>query len=150
MSIWVEINSIEKDKLKKIIDSCLITKELDYFEQNKKLKAEQVLMLDHDPSGKYYMIPYNLAKNFGYEPNNTSWRQVIFRHIINDEEKYLPEFISSFRDYQLEVIPQIKYYLETKNTVIIGYPPGYGKSILGIYFSFLVFKRVCLELDYGL
>lgn len=137
MSIWVDVNSIERDKLQKIINSCLITKELDYFEQKKKLKAEQVLMLDYDPSGKYYMIPYNLAKSFGYEPNNTCWREVIIKTTINGEEKYLPEFVSSFRDYQLEVIHQIKYYLETKNTVIIGYPPGYGKSILGIYFSFL-------------
>lgn len=136
MSIWVHRNDMTEDKVVQIYKECTIIEIQDPYKKMKGYAPTRVLMFDTDPYFKtYYMLPYFVAKKYGYLPNNDkNWRQVIFPYTMPDGTiKYLPEFNATFREYQIEILPEILDYLKRFNSVIIGLPPGWGKTIIAAY-----------------
>lgn len=136
MSIWVHRDNMTEDKVIQIYRECTIIEIQDPYKKMKGYAPIRVLMFDTDPYFKtYYMLPYFVAKKYGYMPNNDkNWRQVIFPYTMPDGTiKYLPEFNATFREYQLEILPEILDYLKKFNSVIIGLPPGWGKTIIAAY-----------------
>lgn len=136
MSIWVHKHDMTEENVRAIYNDCTIIEIQSPYKKLKGYQPIKVLMFDTDPYFKsYYMIPYFTAKKYGYLPNNEkNWRQVIFPYTLADGSiKYLPEFTATFRDYQIEILPEITGYLQKYNTVIIGLPPGWGKTIIAAY-----------------
>lgn len=134
MSIWVHRDKIDKETATAIYKECTIIEELSQFDKMNGKLPDRVLMFNKDETGQYFKIPYRIARNYGFVQDNPNWRQIVFPVKQTDGTvKLLPEFTGSFRDYQVEVMPEIIECLQKHNTVIIGLPPGWGKTIIAAY-----------------
>lgn len=134
MSIWVPRDQITREMGIEIIKETTIVEELSKFEEYQGKVPRRVRMFTKDPSNTYFILPYHVARKRGFEPINKMWRQFVFPYQAEDgTTKFQPEFTGVFRDYQAEVIPEIMECLRKNNTVIIGLPPGWGKTIMAAY-----------------
>lgn len=134
MSIWILKDSISIEMCHQIFKKTFIIEELSSYEKAKKKTPRTVKMAFEDPTKTCFVIPYKIAVEYGFTPVNRRWRQIVFPYTLpNGEIKYYPEFTGTFRDYQAEVIPEIMDCLRKNNTVIIGLPPGWGKTIMASY-----------------
>jgi hypothetical protein len=150
MSIWIPRSSINREIAEAILKKCTIIEELsDYDKIVRKVVPTRVQMFTKDPSGHYFIIPSFVAKYYGYQQMNNKWKQIVHPFQSPDGSiKYYPEFIGTFRDYQVEIIPEIIECLNRNKAVIIGLPPGWGKTIIAAYLiqmiglmAFITFKQ---------
>lgn len=138
MSIWVSKDELTREIAEQIYKDCTIIEKISWYKQSKGGIPIRVLMFCKDESKMYYQIPYYVARKHGFEPRNNLWRQVIFEQ--TDEQgnkKYMPEFNAQFREYQLDILDEILTYLRIHNTVTLGLPPGFGKTIITAYLFWL-------------
>ena len=134
MSIWVPKSAITLEMGKEILKETTIVEELSSYDIYQGTQPRRVRMCTQDPSKTYFIMPYMVAQKRGFQPINMKWRQIVFPYTMGDGTvKHLPEFTGSFRDYQAEVLPEILDCLKRNNTVIIGLPPGWGKTIMAAY-----------------
>jgi hypothetical protein len=134
MSIWINRGDMTPEVCTAIYNDCVIIEKQDGYSKAKGYKPKRVLMFERDETKQFYIVPYFTAKKYGFNTNNPYWRQIIFPYSMPDgTTKYLPEFSAKFRDYQLEILPEILELLQQHNSVIIGLPPGWGKTIIATY-----------------
>lgn len=135
MAVWIPRSSVNREIAEAIFKKCSIIEELsDYDRIVRKVVPVRVQMFTKDPSGQYFIIPSFIAKYYGYQQMNNHWKQIVHPYQLADGTiKYYPEFIGSFRDYQVEIIPEIIECLNRNKSVIIGLPPGWGKTIIAAY-----------------
>lgn len=132
MAIWIHRFDLDTQTAEAIFKECTVVEELSYYDKKRHKKASVVVMVD--TQGDYFRVPYRVAKKYGYHQKNTSWKQIVHEQLQKDgSTKYIPEFTGQFRPYQEEVIPEIIKCLQTHNTVIMGLPPGFGKTIITTY-----------------
>lgn len=134
MSIWVPKSQITVEMGVEILKETTIVEELSDYDIYQGTVPRRVRMCTQDPLKTHYIMPYMVAKKRGFQTNNTKWRQTVFPYTMPDGSvKHYPEFTGTFRNYQAEVIPEIIDCLKRNNTVIIGLPPGWGKTIMAAY-----------------
>lgn len=134
MSIWVPKSDITREIGAEILKETTIIEELSDYDIYQGTKPRMVKMCTQDPLKTHFIIPYMTAIKRGYKPINMRWRQTVFPYTLPDGTvKHYPEFTGTFRDYQAEVIPEIMDCIKRNNTVIIGLPPGWGKTIMAAY-----------------
>lgn len=139
MSIWIHRSTIDRQIGEAIYKDCTILEELDDYDKSNGKVPCRILMFTKDSSGEYFIVPYFIARKYGYQQNNPNWKQIIFPLEQQDgTTKYLPEFTGTFRDYQVEILPEIIDCLQRNNTVIIGLPPGWGKTIIAAYLIWMI------------
>lgn len=138
MSIWINRNDMSAEICTAIYNECVII-EIQTGYKPKGYTPKRVLMFERDITKQFFIVPFFIAKKYGFKPNNPCWRQVIFPYQMPDgTTKYLPEFCAKFRDYQIEILPEIIDYLKKHNSVIIGLPPGWGKTIIATYLLWML------------
>lgn len=135
MAIWIPRESINCEIAEAIFKKCIIIEELsDYNRIVKKAIPKRVQMFASTVDKKHFIIPSLVAKYYGFQQLNNKWKQIVFPYQLPDGTvKYYPEFIGTFRDYQIEIIPEIIQCLNKNKSVIIGLPPGWGKTIIAAY-----------------
>lgn len=134
MSIWVPKSQITVEMGTEILKETTIIEELSDYDIYQGTKPRRVRMCTQDPLKTHYIIPYMVARKRGFQTTNMKWRQIVFPYTMPDGTiKHYPEFTGTFRDYQAEVIPEIMACLKKNNCVIIGLPPGWGKTIMAAY-----------------
>lgn len=139
MSIWVHRDNIDVKTGENIYKECTIVEELDQYNISKGHEPRAVLMFKKDSTKQFFLIPYRIAVKYGFKQNNPYWKQIVHVYIDeNGNNRYLPQFTGDFRDYQKEVIPEIIECMQKNNTVIIGLPPGWGKTIIAAYLIWLI------------
>ena len=139
MSIWINRNSVDRQTGETIYKECVIIEELSDYDKRKDKQPQRLLMFKKDSSGQFFIVPYRIAKKHGFHQNNCSWRQIVNAVSMPDgSTKFEPEFTGTFRDYQIEIIPEIIECLQKNNTVIIGLPPGWGKTIIAAYLIWMI------------
>ena len=139
MSIWINCNSVDRETGETIYKECLIVEELSDYDKRKGKQPQRLLMFKKDSTGQFFIVPYRIARKFGYHQNNSFWRQIVNAVSMPDgSTKFEPEFTGTFRDYQIEIIPEIIECLKKNNTVIIGLPPGWGKTIIAAYLIWMI------------
>lgn len=139
MSIWINRNSIDRQTCEAIYKDCVITEELNDYDKSMGKVPSRLLMFKKDSTGQFFIVPYRVARKYGYQQNNCSWKQIV--NVVKNLDgttKFVPEFTGTFRDYQTEVIPEIIECLQKNNTVIIGLPPGWGKTIIAAYLIWMI------------
>lgn len=146
MSIWINRNSIDRKTAESIYKDCVINEEINDYDIKLGKVPLKLLMFKKDPTGQFFIVPYRVATKYGYKQNNTNWKQII--NVVEDSDgnkKFVPEFTGTFRDYQTEIIPEIIECLQKNNTVIIGLPPGWGKTIIAAYLIWMIgLMAVCI------
>lgn len=139
MSIWINRNSLDRKTGESIYKDCVIIEELSDYDKRKGKQPQRLLMFKKDTSGQFFIVPYRVARRYGYHQTNSSWRQIVNSVLMPDgSTKFEPEFTGTFRDYQIEIIPEIIECLQKNNTVIIGLPPGWGKTIIAAYLIWMI------------
>uniref|UniRef100_A0A6C0BEW8 Helicase ATP-binding domain-containing protein n=1 Tax=viral metagenome TaxID=1070528 RepID=A0A6C0BEW8_9ZZZZ len=132
MSIWISRNSISHEVAENIANECVVLEQLDDFTVGLGTQPRSLLMFMKDKSDEYFIVPAFVAKKYGYKCINPFHKQRFFKD-PNNPNKIYPEFTGTFREYQINVIPEIIQYLMEKESVIVGLPPGYGKTIIATY-----------------
>lgn len=126
MSIWIP-RLILNPKFEDILfKECIVIEELDDYKKSQGYMPKIVNMFSKDSSGNYLIIPSAVAKKYGFQNINPFHRKISY---IKNGERY-PKFTGVLRDYQLDVIPKIRRNLQIFESVIIGLPPGAGKTII--------------------
>jgi hypothetical protein len=145
MSIWIHRDLITREICEQIYKECIVIEDISDFDKSCRREPRIILMFERDATKQYFIIPYFVAKKYGFNQNNPYWRQIIFPVTLPDGTiKYLPEFIGKLRDYQEEILPEILDYLQKFNTIIIGLPPGAGKTIIASKLISLSGKLPCI------
>ena len=132
MSIWIHRDSISHEVAERMATECIITEEIDDYAKGLGTQPRELLMFKKDKSGQYFIVPAFIARKYGYQPINPFWKQTFFSELDN-LEKINPNFTGTFRDYQIELIPQIIKYIQETCSCVVGLPPGYGKTIIAAY-----------------
>jgi hypothetical protein len=150
MAIWIPRNLITREIGESIFKKCVIIEELSDYERLVQKKTPlRVQMFSKDPTGQYFIIPSYIAKSHGFQQTNEKWKKIVHSYqSLDGSIKHYPEFTGSFRDYQIEIIPEIIECLNRNKSVIIGLPPGWGKTIIAAYliqmiglFSIIIIKQ---------
>lgn len=139
MSILISRDRIDLSTAEAIYKKCVIIEEITDYDKSKGIQPKSIVMMTKDETGNFFMVPYRVARDFGYQQENPYWRQIIFPiKLLDGTNRYLPEFTGTFRDYQTEIIPEIIECLQKNNSVIIGLPPGWGKTIIAAYLIWMI------------
>ena len=139
MSIWIHRDTIDRQTGEEILKKCVAIEELTPWDKKQNKVPRTVLMLKKNDTKEYFIVPYRVAKSFGYHQNNPNWRQIVQIYVDeNGNNQYYPQFTGTFRDYQKEVLPEIIECLQKNSTVIIGLPPGWGKTIMAAYLIWMI------------
>lgn len=139
MSIWIDRNNIDRQTGEAIYKDCVVVEELNDYDKSIGKQPQRLLMFKKDTTQQFFIVPYRIARKYGYHQTNTFWKQIVNTILMPDgTTKIVPEFIGTFRDYQIEIIPEIIECLQKHNTVIIGLPPGWGKTIIAAYLIWMI------------
>lgn len=139
MSIWIHRDTMDRRTGEEIYKKCIAVEELSSWDKMQGKTPKNVLVFKKDSTGQYFIVPYRIARQFGYHQNNPNWRQIVYKYKDeNGKDQYYPQFTGTFRDYQEEVIPEIIECMQKNNTVIIGLPPGWGKTIMAAYLIWMI------------
>lgn len=139
MSILINRDRIDFSMGEEIYKKCVVIEEVSDYDKSKGIQPKSVVMMSKDETGNYFLIPYKIARDFGFQQENPYWKQIIFPvKSLDGSFKFMPEFTGTFRDYQTEIIPEIIECLQKNNSVIIGLPPGWGKTIIAAYLIWMI------------
>lgn len=122
MAIRVSFSLIDKDLGKKILEETTVVEVMSFVPGIRFQPSPQQVQMFHD-AGDDILLPYYYAKQLGFD------------HSMTTKEKWikltnLPPFVGEMRDYQNDILSEAIHYLSTQNSVIIGTPPGSGKTIM--------------------
>jgi superfamily II DNA or RNA helicase len=142
MSIITEISTLSKDQLHSIVKNlsfCAVdpSEELNKFSKNKKqIVNKTIIQMYSVENNTHIKLPYTYATNsLGLKNNN------IFEKVF--EEPFY-EFQIDLKEIQIPDSLKALDILQIKNTVILGLPPGFGKTIIGAWLSYVVGYSVCV------
>ena len=122
MSIRINYNNIKKENIKKILEDTTIVEQQEYISKMVHKKAPNIVRMFKD-IGDEILLPYNYAKILNFE-HSIERKQGWIK--LNKELK----FIGEMREYQNEILNEAVQILIKNNGVIIGTPPGSGKTIM--------------------
>lgn len=145
MAAVVPLASLSKKQVK-LIKEILCIQPVDPEEEERKKwvwkgakqygskPAPPVLMWRLSPDKLYISLPYRFACGLLKQTLNLKEEHIdAFDH---EQDKWLAEL----REYQIEPAMTALNLLKKHNTVTIGLPPGYGKTIIGFWLMFLMKK----------
>lgn len=139
MSIWIHRDKLDRETGEAIYKDCTIIEELSDYDKSLGKTPGRILMFEKTNDKSFFIVPYRIARKYGYNQENPYWRQIVYPvRLADGNVKYCPEFTGNFRDYQIEIIPEIIDCLQKNNTVIIGLPPGWGKTIIAAYLLWMI------------
>ena len=122
MAIRIPFSKISRELGKKILDETTVVEKLSYVPGIKHQPSPIQVQMFRD-IGDYILLPFNYAKSLGYN------------HHENQMNKWIRlnasfPFIGVMRDYQNEILVEAIEILGKNNSIIIGTPPGSGKTIM--------------------
>ncbi len=85
-----------------------------------------------------FVIPYHIALKHGFYHKSSPWYCI---QPLDDEDKLVKEseyyrpFHGTFRDYQVKIIEELEDQIDRFLTTSIRLPPGWGKTMTGIYLA---------------
>lgn len=146
MSIWVPLDSLDRNLRDRIGDDLTV---IQIDETYEKMKKRGQILPGHivDPNQKI------LCFNIDTAENRNLWMPYFYARtkfkIIPDLERYpvLHESIENkvnLRDNQVETVEQCFHELVKHGTTTVGLPPGYGKTYIGAYLSHCLKLKVLI------
>lgn len=140
MSVIFEINQLSKDILNKIVKD-LTFKPIDEPEQfNKKkitMNNKACIQMYSIENNTHVKLPYYYSNElFGKKHNSHEYPKVINNNT--------PEFVVDLFEKQISHSLKALDILMNTNCVILGLPPGYGKTIIGAWLSYIIGLIQCV------
>jgi len=146
MALRIKKCDITREIAENIASECIIKETLSYIQIKNKAVPKIINMYSGDDI--YFKIPYFVGLKYGFKPNE-NWYQI---HDLeyNDgcnipiiKESWRP-FIGEFRDYQEPIIQEILEQIDENFTSTFGLPPGWGKTMGGIFCGWRLGLRICV------
>lgn len=128
MAIRIPFSYINKELGKKILEETTVVEIPSFvpgvrFQQNPK----QIQMFQD--CGDDILLPYYYAKQLGFKHKYEQTQKWIKISNVSPLS-FLPPFVGIMRDYQNEILNEAINILFSQKSVIIGTPPGSGKTIM--------------------
>lgn len=143
MSVLYKINDLTKVEIHSIVTDLTFIP-YDEAEENAKKWGKKVSISQKSAIQMYSIenktdikIPFTYANKLFKKIHN----QKEFTKVINNN---IPEFKLELKEYQIEPALELLKILKTNNSVIIGLPPGFGKTILGIWLWYITGIPLCI------
>lgn len=127
--------------------------------QKKHNTAPRVLRM-YEAKDDYYCIPYHVAYTAGFKPVGVTGSQFpwycIQPLLINDTQniwdidktsQFHRPFIGVFREYQGDIINELLEHLNQYCSTTVGLPPGWGKTMAGIFLSWRLGLRTLIMMS---
>lgn len=136
----IKRDDITHEVAEQMARECIVTEELsDYATTKLGQIPREISMFLSDKD--YLVMPYFIAKKYGYKPINPCWSQRFFR---NNESIIEPSFTGKFRPLQVDWVKKIIKFLDDTGSCVVGLPPGYGKTIIGAFLINLYLLLGCV------
>ena len=142
MSVLFKLNDLSKENLSFIVKN-LSFQEYDENEENMKkwgktqIPKEKKLIQMYSLDGDYIKLPFKFSNDlFGKIHNDRNFKKIIVDNV--------PNFVLDLKPHQVESAISLLKILLSKFSVIIGFPPGYGKTILGIWLWYITGIPGCI------
>ena len=142
MSVVYNLSDLSKDQITKIVKE-LTFQAHDPNEENAKNwgktpppSIKQIIQM-YSIENKQIKLPLKFAEDLFEKKHN----QNDFPKFI---ENNIPNFILNLKEHQIEPAIELLKILKKTGYVIIGLPPGFGKTILGIWLSYILGYNLCI------
>lgn len=131
-------------------NECYIVETLSYMQ--KKHNTTPKILRMFDSTDTTFNIPYYVGLKYGFKTEGFPWyciqplnieegRNI---HEIDEESPHFKPFVGEFRDYQEDIIRELLEQLEDHCTTTLGLPPGWGKTMAGIFLAWRLGLRACV------
>jgi len=138
MAVAIEKSKLTLSECEEIAKECYVVEDLDFMAL-KFNKAPDIIRM-FTPTKTHFILPFHIAWKYGFKTEGFPWEPIQplidsgsnIYDIDEEHEGYRP-FNATFRDYQEAEIEKIFSDIEGCGSTTLGFPPGWGKTMFGLY-----------------
>lgn len=152
MAFLIDKDELNSSIIRSVRDECIFSLKQNFMEV--KLKKEAKVFSLYDRQDGNYIVPFNFAVRHGFKfKENKYWHFIQpmlpskkFKNLLkqNTKDSSFRKFKGEFRDYQEEIIDQLLDDLDEHSSTTLGLPPGWGKTMAGIFLAWRLGYRVLI------
>lgn len=138
MAVAIEKAKITREEGVEIAKECYVVEDLDFIA--KKFEKPPNIIKMYRATETHFVLPFHIAWKFGFKTEGFPWVPIHsiketednIYDIDENDEGYRP-FNATFRDYQEAEIDKIFADLNRYGSTTLGFPPGWGKTMFGLF-----------------
>lgn len=149
MSVAILRSSISNKTARSLMEKSYVVEDLGFM--GLKYNKTPLTIKMFTATSTHLIIPFSVGFDLGYVENEFPWECIqplietegnVFD--IDEEDEDFRPFHGEFREYQEEVIEELLEDLDKYRSTSIGLPPGWGKTLGGIFCGWRVGLRMII------
>lgn len=153
MALCIPRSSVLLETATEMSKECYIVENLSY-EQKKHNITPKILRM-YDSTDTMFNVPYHVGLKYGFKHTDYPWYCIqpmnieVDRNLqeIDEESSFFRPFVGNFRDYQEDIMHELLAQIDEYATTTLSLPPGWGKTMAGIFLSWRLGLRTCVMMS---